>query len=131
MSKLVADGFNTWDKVLVISEEDLERLDFKLGHRRKLQRKVKCYIYDSLQDNSYCDKELLADDMRNDDCADQLGQSGKQSASSSSSSSFENSGHTIKPSCLASSANTTERVLLPCLYVYIGGFKKATILMIH
>jgi len=34
------NGFTTWETVLDITEEDLQELDFKLGHRRLLQREI-------------------------------------------------------------------------------------------
>ncbi|OCK78831.1 hypothetical protein K432DRAFT_406138 [Lepidopterella palustris CBS 459.81] len=37
---LVAEGFDTWDTILDITESDLNSLNFKLGHRRKLQRAI-------------------------------------------------------------------------------------------
>jgi hypothetical protein len=37
---LVQNGFDTWFTVLEIQEEDLEAMEFKLGHRRKLQRHI-------------------------------------------------------------------------------------------
>jgi SAM domain (Sterile alpha motif) len=37
---LCANGFNTWETVLDITEEDLTALEFKLGHRRALQREI-------------------------------------------------------------------------------------------
>jgi len=37
---LVGNGFDTWGKVTSITELDLDRLSFKLGHRRLLQRKI-------------------------------------------------------------------------------------------
>jgi len=40
---LVKNGFDTWEAVLDISETDFEALNFKLGHRRKLQREIATY----------------------------------------------------------------------------------------
>jgi hypothetical protein len=37
---LVQNGFDTWFTVLGIQEGDLEAMEFKLGHRRKLQRHI-------------------------------------------------------------------------------------------
>ncbi|KAF1845738.1 uncharacterized protein K460DRAFT_405978 [Cucurbitaria berberidis CBS 394.84] len=37
---LVAEGFDTWDTVLDITETDLSHLNVKLGHRRKIQRAI-------------------------------------------------------------------------------------------
>ncbi|KAF2748293.1 hypothetical protein M011DRAFT_400755 [Sporormia fimetaria CBS 119925] len=37
---LTRHGFRDWDTVLDITEEDLSRLGFKLGHRRSLQREI-------------------------------------------------------------------------------------------
>ncbi|KAF2634026.1 hypothetical protein P280DRAFT_464278 [Massarina eburnea CBS 473.64] len=37
---LTNNGFRDWDAVLDITEEDLTALDFKLGHRRTLQREI-------------------------------------------------------------------------------------------
>lgn len=37
---LVQEGFDTWATVLDITESDLNSLNFKLGHRRKLQRAI-------------------------------------------------------------------------------------------
>jgi hypothetical protein len=37
---LVRNGFDAWNAVLDIREKDLEAMDFKLGHRRKLQRHI-------------------------------------------------------------------------------------------
>ncbi len=96
MSRLVTNGFDTWDKMLLISEDDLERLDIKLGHRRKLQRKVQCYNDDLIQESSCCDKDLLAHETIEWACADPLGQSWKQSAFSTSSSSSNGSGHATR-----------------------------------
>ncbi|KAF2474524.1 uncharacterized protein BDR25DRAFT_215413 [Lindgomyces ingoldianus] len=36
----VAEGFDTWETVLDITESDLNALNVKLGHRRKLQRAI-------------------------------------------------------------------------------------------
>src|SRR3984885_9125117 len=33
-------GFDTWDTILDITESDFDALGVKLGHRRKLQRKI-------------------------------------------------------------------------------------------
>ncbi|KAF2759323.1 hypothetical protein EJ05DRAFT_527525 [Pseudovirgaria hyperparasitica] len=38
--ELVAEGFDTWETILDITESDLNALGFKLGHRRKLQRAI-------------------------------------------------------------------------------------------
>ncbi|QDS69346.1 hypothetical protein FKW77_003765 [Venturia effusa] len=40
---LIAHGFTSWDEILEIQEHDLEALEFKLGHRRKLQREIAVY----------------------------------------------------------------------------------------
>jgi hypothetical protein len=40
---LAENGFDTWDTVLDIQEGDLEAMEFKLGHRRKLQRQIMNY----------------------------------------------------------------------------------------
>ncbi|KAL8791288.1 MAG: hypothetical protein Q9195_005977 [Heterodermia aff. obscurata] len=40
LDRFVAEGFDTWDTLLEITEADLEELDVKLGHRRKLQREI-------------------------------------------------------------------------------------------
>lgn len=37
---LVDNGFDDWRTVSDITEEDLERLGFKMGHKRKLQREI-------------------------------------------------------------------------------------------
>jgi len=37
---LVSHGFETWDALVDISEEDIAELGFELGHRRKLQRAI-------------------------------------------------------------------------------------------
>ena len=33
-------GFDTWETILDITESDFDALGVKLGHRRKLQRKI-------------------------------------------------------------------------------------------
>ncbi|PSN65557.1 hypothetical protein BS50DRAFT_589950 [Corynespora cassiicola Philippines] len=40
LESLVAEGFDTWETVLDITESDLSSLNVKLGHRRKLQRAI-------------------------------------------------------------------------------------------
>lgn len=37
---LIENGFHNWETVVDITEEDLTTLDFKLGHRRTLQREI-------------------------------------------------------------------------------------------
>jgi hypothetical protein len=37
---LIANGFDTWDQTLHITEEQLGHLGFKLGHRRRLLRQI-------------------------------------------------------------------------------------------
>ncbi|KAF2737426.1 hypothetical protein EJ04DRAFT_488080 [Polyplosphaeria fusca] len=37
---LKENGFDTWDRVVDITEDDLTALNFKLGHRRALQREI-------------------------------------------------------------------------------------------
>lgn len=37
---LTENGFRNWETVLDITEEDLTALNFKLGHRRALQREI-------------------------------------------------------------------------------------------
>lgn len=37
---LTRNGFRNWDTVLDITEDDLTALNFKLGHRRTLQREI-------------------------------------------------------------------------------------------
>jgi hypothetical protein len=37
---LIENGFESWSTVLDITEEDLDELGFKLGHRRLLQREI-------------------------------------------------------------------------------------------
>lgn len=36
----IEQGFDTWDTILDITESDFDALGVKLGHRRKLQRKI-------------------------------------------------------------------------------------------
>lgn len=36
----IDQGFDTWDTILDIQESDLDALGVKLGHRRKLQRRI-------------------------------------------------------------------------------------------
>jgi hypothetical protein len=38
--RLIENGFDTWDTVMAITEADMGELNFKLGHRRKLQRAI-------------------------------------------------------------------------------------------
>jgi len=40
---LAENGFRNWETVLDITEDDLTVLNFKLGHRRKLQREIANY----------------------------------------------------------------------------------------
>jgi hypothetical protein len=40
---LAGNGFRSWETVLDITEDDLTTLDFKLGHRRVLQREIATY----------------------------------------------------------------------------------------
>ncbi|KAI9834871.1 MAG: hypothetical protein M1819_002779 [Sarea resinae] len=40
LGSFLAEGFETWETVLDITESDLEALNVKLGHRRKLQRAI-------------------------------------------------------------------------------------------
>jgi hypothetical protein len=40
---LTENGFHNWDTVVDITEEDLTTLNFKLGHRRALQREIATY----------------------------------------------------------------------------------------
>lgn len=40
---LVDNGFHTWETVLDITEDDFIALNFKLGHRRSLQREIATY----------------------------------------------------------------------------------------
>jgi len=37
---LTSEGFGTWESVLDVTEDDMERLGFKRGHRRKLLRAI-------------------------------------------------------------------------------------------
>ncbi|KAF2754887.1 hypothetical protein EJ05DRAFT_513804 [Pseudovirgaria hyperparasitica] len=45
---LVSNGFDSWEGVLDITENDFHKLGFKLGHRRKLQREIETYRLRSL-----------------------------------------------------------------------------------
>jgi hypothetical protein len=38
--RLIENGFESWDTVMAITEADMGELNFKLGHRRKLQRAI-------------------------------------------------------------------------------------------
>lgn len=40
---LADNGFHTWSAVLDITEDDMTALNFKLGHRRLLQREIATY----------------------------------------------------------------------------------------
>ncbi|EHA54822.1 hypothetical protein MCOR27_008785 [Pyricularia oryzae] len=40
LDAFVDQGFDTWDTILDITESDLDALNVKLGHRRKLQRRI-------------------------------------------------------------------------------------------
>ncbi|KFZ02250.1 hypothetical protein V500_00336 [Pseudogymnoascus sp. VKM F-4518 (FW-2643)] len=40
LDSFLEQGFDTWDTILDITESDLEALGVKLGHRRRLQRKI-------------------------------------------------------------------------------------------
>jgi hypothetical protein len=42
-SALLENGFHNWETVLDITEDDLTALNFKLGHRRSLQREIATY----------------------------------------------------------------------------------------
>jgi hypothetical protein len=39
-NEFIEQGFDSWDKIVDITELDFDALDVKLGHRRKLQRKI-------------------------------------------------------------------------------------------
>lgn len=43
LQALTDNGFHSWETVVDITEEDLTALDFKLGHRRALQREIATY----------------------------------------------------------------------------------------
>ena len=47
---LCENGFDDWDTVLDITEDDLHKLGFKLGHRRTLQREIANYRGSTTQD---------------------------------------------------------------------------------
>jgi hypothetical protein len=99
LTSLVTNGFETWEKLLSISESDLERLKFKLGHRRKLQQKIRGFK-----------EELLASRSRDG----QHGQRRKRSLSSSSGSTCNASERTTRTSWSTLSAYTTDGLVLPC-----------------
>ncbi|KFY95229.1 hypothetical protein V500_02885, partial [Pseudogymnoascus sp. VKM F-4518 (FW-2643)] len=40
LDSFLEQGFDTWDTILDITEPDLDVLGVKLGHRRRLQRKI-------------------------------------------------------------------------------------------
>ncbi|KAF2496491.1 hypothetical protein BU16DRAFT_428704, partial [Lophium mytilinum] len=40
---LISNGFEQWETVLEITEEDLNALEFKRGHRRLLQLEIAHY----------------------------------------------------------------------------------------
>lgn len=40
LNEFIEQGFDTWDTILDITESDFDALGVKLGHRRKLQRKI-------------------------------------------------------------------------------------------
>ncbi|TVY94544.1 High mobility group protein 20A [Lachnellula willkommii] len=40
LNDFIEQGFDTWDTILDITESDFDALGVKLGHRRKLQRKI-------------------------------------------------------------------------------------------
>jgi hypothetical protein len=40
IATLQKNGYTSWDQLGRVSEEELERLGFKLGHRRRLQREI-------------------------------------------------------------------------------------------
>ncbi|RDW63994.1 hypothetical protein BP5796_10496 [Coleophoma crateriformis] len=40
LNEFVEQGFDTWDTILDITESDFDALNVKLGHRRKIQRKI-------------------------------------------------------------------------------------------
>ena len=40
---LSENGFHNWESVADITEDDLTALEFKLGHRRLLQREIATY----------------------------------------------------------------------------------------
>jgi len=40
LETFVDQGFDTWETILDITESDLDALGVKLGHRRKLQRRI-------------------------------------------------------------------------------------------
>jgi hypothetical protein len=40
LDAFVDQGFDSWDTILDVTESDLDALGVKLGHRRKLQRRI-------------------------------------------------------------------------------------------
>jgi hypothetical protein len=50
---LIRNGFDAWNTVLDIREKDLDAMDFKLGHRRKLQRHITNYCSHNTLAQSY------------------------------------------------------------------------------
>ncbi|KAI9789756.1 MAG: hypothetical protein M1816_005795 [Peltula sp. TS41687] len=40
LEAFIAEGFDTWETLLDVTEEDLDALNVKRGHRRKLQREI-------------------------------------------------------------------------------------------
>ena len=40
LNDFIGEGFDSWDAILDITESDFDALSVKLGHRRKLQRKI-------------------------------------------------------------------------------------------
>ncbi|KAB8293999.1 hypothetical protein EYC80_009463 [Monilinia laxa] len=40
LHRLINAGFDTWDELKDITEADMQELDMRLGHRRKLQREI-------------------------------------------------------------------------------------------
>jgi hypothetical protein len=100
-TRLVQNGFEMWEKVLSITESDLERLDFKLGHRRKLQQKIRKF-----------NEELLASTEKEGSCYEQHGQSWQRSLSSSSSSTCGTTDRITMSTCSPLSAHATDGAIL-------------------
>jgi hypothetical protein len=40
ISVLQENGYTSWSQLMTVTEEDLHRLGFRLGHRRRLQREI-------------------------------------------------------------------------------------------